>query len=131
MPPQLGDPVVATEYEYRDGSWDPKERTFGAFGGGTEKALGDGNTPSLLTESTFDTGIAHRALRGSVLTSEQRDTSGYIFTRVTSGYTTVALASSAGGRSVEYGYESSELVEHIEGSDASATRTTTHRVGAG
>ena len=42
MPPQLGDPVVATEYEYRDGSWDPKERTFGAFGGGTEKALGDG-----------------------------------------------------------------------------------------
>jgi RHS repeat-associated protein len=121
---QLGDPVVAAEYEYRDGTWDPKERTFGAFGGGTEKTLGDSNTPTLLTESTFDTGIAHRVLRGSALTSEQRDTSGYIFSRTTNGYTTVALASSADSRNVEYGYKSSELVEHIEGSDTSAARTT-------
>jgi YD repeat-containing protein len=89
-----------------------------------ERAIGDANTPTLVTENNFDTGLTHRVLRGSVLTSKQRDEQGYIFSRTTNAYTTTTLATATGGRSVEYAYKSSERVEHIEGTDASAARVT-------
>ena len=120
----LGDPLLKTEYSYRDGTWDPQDRTFAGFGGGIQTELGDQYTPTLLSENTFDTGLTTRTLRGSVLTAEQRDEHGYLFSRSTSTYTPMTAATAKDGRAVEYAYNSSTLVEHIEGSDPSNERVT-------
>jgi RHS repeat-associated protein len=120
----LGDPVMVTEYRYRDGTWDPDERTFAGFAGGTETALGDEYTPTLVTESTFDTGLASRVLRGALLASESRDEAGKIFSRLTNMYAERSLGTATDGRAVEYAYRSSERVEHIERATASKARTT-------
>jgi RHS repeat-associated protein len=120
----LGDPPLKTEYSYRDGTWDPQDRTFAGFGGGIQTELGDQYTPTLLSENTFDTGLTTRTLRGSVLTAEQRDEHGYLFSRSTNAYASMTLATARDGRAVEYAYNSSNLVEHIEGSDPSNERLT-------
>jgi RHS repeat-associated protein len=119
----LGDPLTGTEYDYRDGTWDPRERTFAGFAGGVQIELGDASTPTLLTESTFDTGLSHRTLRGKVLQSEQHDEQGHIFTRLLNSYATPTLELGLDGRAVEYAYRSSEQIDHIEGTDLSATRS--------
>ncbi len=120
----LGDPLLVTKYEYRDGTWDPRDRTFAGFGGGIQTELGDEHTPTLLSENTFDTGLVTRTLRGSVLSAEQRDEHGYLFSRSTSTYTPATVATAKDGRAIEYAYKSAELVEHIEGSDPTNERTT-------
>jgi uncharacterized protein (TIGR02594 family) len=120
----LGDPQLVTSYAYGEGAWDPTERTFAGFGTGTQTEIGDAYTPSLITESTFDTGLRARVLRGVVRTSEQRDANGYIFSRTKRDYTVQELARSLLGRLVEYGYASSERVEHVEGTDAAKARVT-------
>ena len=121
---QLGDPTLATEYTYSDGVWDTAERTFAGFAGGIESALGDDFTPTLVTESTFDVGLEHRTLRGSVLTSEQRDASGKVFSRLVNSYTSVSLGEARDGRELEYAYKSDELVQHVEGAADSDARLT-------
>lgn len=120
----LGDPRMAAEYTYRDGTWSPGERTFAGFGGGIERALGDAHTPTLLTESTFDVGLTDRTLRGVVLTQETKDERGTRFARVTSRYTTKTLARALDGRGVEYSFKSASESQHIEGLEPSAARTT-------
>jgi RHS repeat-associated protein len=120
----LADPTLTTEYIYRDGTWDPRERTFAGFAGGVQRELGDEHTPTLLTDSTFDTGLVQRVLRGALRTSEQRDEQGYVFSRTTSDYTSLAIGTALDGRDIQYAYKSSERVEHIEGSDGSLARTT-------
>ncbi|HEX4341007.1 MAG TPA: toxin TcdB middle/N-terminal domain-containing protein [Polyangiaceae bacterium] len=119
----LDDPLLATEYAYRDGAWDPTERTFAGFGGGTETDLGDDSTPTLIRESTFDAGLVHRVLRGSPLTEETRIAQGAVFSRTTSTYTAVSLADSKDGRTVDYGYRTREQVEQLEGQAAPQART--------
>ncbi|HEX9298209.1 MAG TPA: FG-GAP-like repeat-containing protein, partial [Polyangiaceae bacterium] len=120
----LGDPKLATEYTYRDGTYDPRERTFAGFAGGIERQVGDTFTPTLLTDSTFDVGLTHRMLRGAVLTAEQRDEHGYIFFRSTIGYTARPFGTSLDGRPIDYAYKSSESIDTIEGADVSKARTT-------
>jgi len=120
----LGDPLLITKYSYRDGTWDPKDRTFAGFGSGIQTEVGDQYTPTLLSENTFDTGLTTRTLRGSVLTSEQRDEHGYIFSRSTNTYTPVTVASASDGDAIEYAYKSAELVEHFEGTNPNQARTT-------
>ncbi|HEY6722421.1 MAG TPA: toxin TcdB middle/N-terminal domain-containing protein, partial [Polyangiaceae bacterium] len=120
----LGDPLLVTEYSYRDGTWDPVERTFAGFVGGTQVQLGDDTTPTLVTESEFDVGLEYRPLRGAVLESEQRDESGGVFGRTTNGYEKVELEESTDDRRVLYAYKASERVEHIELGDEAAARTT-------
>ena len=120
----LGDPPMVTEYAYRDGTWDPLERTFAGFGGGIQTEIGDEYTPTLQSENTFDTGLTARTLRGSVLTAEKRDAQGYLFSRSTNTYTSLTLATGKDGRAVEYAYKSSERVEHIEGTDLANERIT-------
>ncbi|HWZ89072.1 MAG TPA: hypothetical protein VNW92_09490, partial [Polyangiaceae bacterium] len=112
------------KYAYRDGTWDPQDRTFAGFGGGLQTEVGDDYTPTLLSENTFDTGLATRTLRGSILTSDQRDEHGYLFSRSTNTYTQVTIATANNGRSIEYAYKSAELVEHIEGTDTTGERVT-------
>jgi RHS repeat-associated protein len=121
---QLGDPALTTGYAYANGAWDPGERTFAGFAGGTQTELGDAYTPTLITESTFDLGIEHRVLRGAVLTTEQRDTSRRVFSRSTSTYRLKTLGKARDGRAVEYAYKNDELLEHVEGADESAVRLT-------
>lgn len=111
----LGDPPVVTELEYQDGTWDPVERTFAGFGGATQSDVGDDSTPTLVTETTFDTGLDVRALRGQPRFIEQRDEKGHVFTRTTNEYAKVDVDTSVDGRPIRYGYRSSELVEHVEG----------------
>jgi RHS repeat-associated protein len=118
----LGDPVLVSDYLYRDGAWDPGERTFAGFGGGILTEQGDEYTPTLLTETTFDTGLRSRTLRGQPLTSEQRDEQGTVFTRQASAYTELALEKSLDGRRVQYTYASSQRTEVIEGTEPSAAR---------
>ena len=113
-----------TEYAYRDGTWDPLERTFAGFGSGIQTELGDEYTPTLLSENSFDTGLTTRALRGSVLTAETRDAHGYLFSRSTNTYSTLTLAKAKDGQPVEYAYKSAERVEHIEGADLANERVT-------
>jgi RHS repeat-associated protein len=120
----LGDPVMATEYSYRDGTYAPEERTFAAFGGGTDRQIGDAYAPTLLSIETFDAGLTDRTQRGLQLTSESRDEKGYVFSRGTRTYTTKAIAKATDGRSITYTFLSAEQVEHIEGTDSSKARTT-------
>ncbi|HEX3593714.1 MAG TPA: FG-GAP-like repeat-containing protein, partial [Polyangiaceae bacterium] len=105
----LGDPPRIVEYEYRDGAYDARERTFAAFGGGTERELGDASTPTLVTTTTFDTGLGARELRGATLTHELGTESGAVFARTTTTYATRKLVNTTDGRFVEYSYPSSEL----------------------
>ncbi|MBI2392838.1 MAG: VCBS repeat-containing protein [Deltaproteobacteria bacterium] len=120
----LGDPIIRTEYVYRDGTFSPAERTFAGFAGGVEKAVGDSYTPTLLTDSTFDVGVSDRTLRGVLLATESRDEKGYIFTRSASTWTTRALEAALDGRVVSYSYKRAERVEHVEGTDTSKARVT-------
>jgi RHS repeat-associated protein len=119
----LGDPVMATEYWYRDGTWDPKERTFAGFGGGLVTEQGDEHTPTLLTETTFDTGLVQRTLRGQPLTNEKRDEDGNIFSRSTTSYSEQRLEKALDGRNVSYTYRSAARTELIEGSDPKDARS--------
>jgi RHS repeat-associated protein len=121
---QLGDPLMATTYSYRDGTWDANTRTFAGFAAGTQQELGDTWTPTLLTASSFDVGIKQHVLRGAILTMDQRDANGNVFSRTTNQYKSATLGTSVDGRSIEYAYKSDELVQHIEGvSDAEARST--------
>ncbi len=69
----LGDPAIVTDFDYRNGTWDPNERTFAGFGRGIQTETGDSSTPTLVSDSTFDTGVVTRVMRGQPLTSEQHD----------------------------------------------------------
>jgi RHS repeat-associated protein len=119
----LGDPLLVSKYLYRNGTWDPAERTFAGFGGGILTEVGDEHTPTLLTESTFDTGLLLRTLRGQPLTSEKRDEQGIIFARQTSSYSELKLDKALDGRQVSYTYGSAQRTDLIEGSDPNAART--------
>lgn len=119
----LGDPVMVSDYLYRDGTWDPADRTFAGFGGGILTEQGDEHTPTLLTETTFDTGLLLRTLRGQPLTSEKRDEQGTIFTRQVSTYTPLKLEMALDGRRVSYTYAAAQRTELIEGTDVGAART--------
>ncbi|MCU0692995.1 MAG: FG-GAP-like repeat-containing protein, partial [Polyangiaceae bacterium] len=120
----LGDPPMVVEHTYRDGAWDPVERTFAAFSSGTESQVGDEHTPTLLTSTWFDPGLTERTLRGSVLSSEQRDERGYVFSRATNSYVTRTLQSSLDNRQVHCSYRSASRTEHIEGTDEAQKRVT-------
>ncbi len=119
----LGDPLVVVRYAYRDGTWDPVERTFAGFGSGTQTEVGDEFTPTLVTESGFDTGLVRRTLRGAPLWTEQRTEDGYVFGRTTHGYTEVTLGSGRAGRALRYAYLSSKRTDLVEGTDGSHPRT--------
>ncbi len=120
----LGDPSLVTQYGYTNGTWSPIERTFAGFAGGSESAVGDASTPTLVTTSTFDVGLVDRELRGMVLTNRTGDTNGTLFTRTTSTWTTGPIDVSVDGRSVMYSYKSSEQVDSVEGTDVSKARST-------
>ena len=121
----LGDPLLQSEFSYRDGAYDSLERTFAAFGGGTLRQPGDAHTPTLLSDSTFDTGLVDRVLRGALLRQELRDESGYLFQVTTNDYTRRPVAEALDGRSVEYAFKSAERVEHVEGEPTAARITLT------
>src|SRR5690606_23925821 len=120
----LGDPLMVTDYSYREGTWDPVERTLAGFAGGTQRELGDEYTPTLVTESEFDVGLEHRTLRGAVLQSEQRNEAGGLFSRTINSYTTVTLEDTPSGHGVRYAYKSSERVVHVELGEEAEARTT-------
>ena len=120
----LGDPAIVTDFDYRNGTWDPNERTFAGFGRGIQTENGDSSTPTLVNDGTFDTGVVTRVMRGQPLTSEQHDSNGLIFSRSTDGYTTRNLETALDGRQVHYAFKSSEKIEHIEGKDTSGERIT-------
>lgn len=120
----LGDPVLTTEIEYRDGTYDPVERTFAGFGGGMRREIGDAATPTLLTDFTFDAGLVRRELRGMPLSEVTRDEAGSVFSRTTHTYTSRPVAAATNGRAVEYSFESSTRVEHVEGNAAPRTTLT-------
>lgn len=127
----LGDPPLVSEFTYRDGTYDPTERTFAAFAGGTVRELGDEHTPTLLTTSTFDTGLQERVLRGALLTEQTEDETGRVYSITTNAYTRRTLDPALNpasdpavdGRAVRYAFKSSERVEHVEG-QPSASRVT-------
>ena len=120
----LDDPAIVTDYDYRGGTWDPNERTFAGFSRGIQTENGDSSTPTLVSDSTFDTGVTTRVMRGQPLTSEQRDANGLIFSRTTDGYATRQLETATDGRAVHYAFKDSEQVEHIEAKDTSEERVT-------
>ena len=120
----LSDPLLVTEYTYRDGTWDAKEHTFAGFQGGVERELGDEFTPTLVTDSVFDAGLKHRSLRGAVLLSELQDELGGVLSRTVNDYRVVNLEEGLDGRPVQYAYKSSEQVEHLELGDEPDSRTT-------
>ena len=124
MDVSLGDPIVAVEYSYRDGTWSPQERTFAGFGGGTDTHLGDEYTPTLVEESTFDVGLDDRTQRGLVLTMEKRDARGAIFSRLVDTYISRTLGTALNGRAIHYTFKSAEQTTHIEGGDPAAGRIT-------
>lgn len=110
----LADPPQHVDYKYRDGTWSKRDRTFAGFGGGVETRIGDAYTPTLIGESTFDTGVDDRTRRGLLLTREDRDESGRVFSRRREGHTSRVLADVA-GRKLRYTFRSSEEVFHVEG----------------
>ena len=120
----LGDPLLVTEYEYRDGQWDPQERTFAAFATGVTRELGDATTPTRITKTVFDTGVRTRVMRGQVLSVDQQSESGHRFSQTTHSYVVQELDVALDGRAIEYPYRASTLVGHVEGTDLSAARWT-------
>ncbi len=120
----LGEPSVVTEYDHRLGTWDPAERTLAGFGRAIETAVGDGSTPTLVTDTTYDTGLTDRILRGQPLIVERRAEDGTLFDRTTTSYQSVQLQAALDGRHVKYAYASSTLTEVLEGSAAGKTLLT-------
>ncbi|MDX2053374.1 MAG: toxin TcdB middle/N-terminal domain-containing protein [Polyangiaceae bacterium] len=120
----LGDPPLVTEFIYRDGAWDPNERTFAGFGAGIQKEVGDEFSPTLLSETTFNMGLTTHALRGAPSLVEVRDETGKVFQRKIASYQEVTLETALDGGVVHYGYASAERVQHVEGAVASAIRET-------
>ena len=120
----LGDPLLVNTIEYGNGTWDAKERSFAGFGASIERLLGDTSTPTLVTKSSYDTGLTHRVLRGLPIEISKEDESGYVFSRVTPSYLTRTLATALDGTPVEYGYKATETRTIIEGKDESRARTT-------
>ncbi len=120
----LGDPTLTTLFHYRDGTYSAVERTFAGFAGGTEVAVGDAFTPSLLTESVFDVGLDDRTQRGQVLSVLRKDESGKIFDKVTSTYTLKSLATALDGRKISYSFKSAEELLVVEGKNPSGGKTT-------
>src|SRR5512133_958990 len=120
----LGDPDIVTRFDYRNGAWDAVERTFAGFGRGIQTDVGDESTPTLVTDSTFDQGLATRVLRGQPLTVELRDAVRKIFTKTTNGYVSSDLETTADGAQVKYAYKASERVEHLEGQETGKTTLT-------
>jgi RHS repeat-associated protein len=120
----LGDPSIVTEYTYRDGTYDPVERTFAAFAGGTRRQSGDVFTPDLWTEQAFDAGLLHRELRGASTDETTRTDAGSVFSHVTRRYTSRVLATGVSGGSVAYSFQSAETTEHIEGAAEARTVST-------
>lgn len=118
----LGSPRLVRELSYRNGTWDPVERTLAGFGQGSERQLGDAHTPTLVEETTFDTGLVERTLRGAPLVRLTRDEDGRIFQRTTTTYGRRLLATVGDGRSILYTPRASTRVEVIEG-DLAAVRT--------
>lgn len=114
----LGDPLVVSEYSYRDGAYDPRERTFAGFRTATEREIGDEWTPTLITESTFGDGLSARVLRGVPLGQVTRSEDGVVFRRTTYTYEARQLEESVGGTFIELAARLWEEVEHIEGTRA-------------
>jgi RHS repeat-associated protein len=115
----LGDAAAVTELAYRDGAYDPVERTFAGFGGAERRQLGDDSTPTLLTELTFDQGLAHRELRGALLGERTSGADGRVFTLRSNGYTSRRLETGERGE-VHYSFCSSVTVKQVEGDPGSA-----------
>ncbi len=120
----LGDPTLTTLFSYRDGTYSPLERTFAGFGSGTEIAVGDASTPTLLTETVFDVGLVDRTQRGQVLSVLRKDESGRIFDRVVTTYTLKSLATALDGRKISYSFKSAEETTVVEGKAPSDGKTT-------
>src|SRR5512133_1358177 len=118
------DPLLVSTVEYGDGTWDPKERAFAGFGASVERLLGDTSTPTLLTKTTWETGLTHRVLRGLPTEITKEDESGYVFSRINPKYETRTLWTGLDGTPVEYGYKASETRTVVEGKDLSRARTT-------
>jgi RHS repeat-associated protein len=124
MDASLGDPKEVAEYTYRDGAYDPNERTFAGFGSGTERELGDEWTPTLVSQTTFDDGLTHRVLRGAPRVREVRDANGDVVSRTTTEYDARVVATSLDGTGVEYAAKASEVTEHVEGRAIVAVKRT-------
>ncbi|HMA94699.1 MAG TPA: RHS repeat-associated core domain-containing protein, partial [Polyangiaceae bacterium] len=120
----LGDPLLVSTVEYGDGTWDTKERTFAGFGASVERLLGDASTPTLLTKTTYETGLTHRVLRGLPTEVTKEDESGYVFSRINPKYETRTLTTGLDGTPVEYGHKTSETRTIVEGKEETRARTT-------
>jgi YD repeat-containing protein len=119
----LGDPILVHEYQYGEGAYDPRERTFAAFGRAVTATLGDESTPTLFTERHFELGLLRRALRGAILFEQKYDEAGVVFSRQSHQYLDLVLDTALDGRAIEYGYRSALFRELVEGDEGSGVVT--------
>lgn len=120
----LDDPKLVSTVEYGNGTWDPKERCFAGFGNSVERELGDDSTPTLVTHTSYDTGIDHRTLRGVPTATSKTDEAGFEFFKSVFSYETKTLLTALDGSIVEFGYKSAEETQIIEGKASALARAT-------
>jgi RHS repeat-associated protein len=109
-----------TELTYRNGYYDGPEREFRGFERAVQTEVGNNaqGAPSLVSEFHFDTGSAIEALKGVVLSSELRTTTGHVFHRVetTWNHRPVPGAPLAGdGRPSIFAFQERETTTVVEG----------------
>ncbi len=71
--------VYRTEFSYRNGFYDAKEKELRGFERATKREIGDATAPTLVTQFEFFTGEQQEALKGMTKTTQTETEAGQIF----------------------------------------------------
>lgn len=95
-----------TKFRYHDGYYDPVDLEFRGFGIVEATEIGDRSTPTLVTSSEYDTGRAHRGLKGKLLKEVASDEHGSVFYESVTTWTAppVALHQGNDGRAITFAH---------------------------
>ena len=111
-----------TEFAYRDGYYDPKEKEFRGFAEVVKTEFGDGTIPNLVTSHSFDTGRKVEALKGKLLALETRNPDDKLFFRERHTWSTRTLPLGEGpageARDITYAFRSGRRLDVYEGAQS-------------
>lgn len=112
-----GSNTYRTEFAYRNGYYDPKEKEFRGFAEVLKTEIGDETAPTLVTKHIFDTGRNSEALKGKLLAVETRGPDGKLFFRERHDWSTRELAEGVADdkREVTYAFKSAKRLDAHEG----------------
>ena len=107
--------VYRTEFSYRNGFYDAKEKELRGFERATKREIGDATAPTLVTQFEFFTGEQQEALKGMTKTTQTETEGGQVFSRVSNDWVARPLGLEAAGEDpITYAYVEREVTDVIE-----------------